>query len=265
MSGRAKSDRLFYEIKAKADDDHAEILIYQEIGESFWGDTVDAKSFVSDLQELDVSQITVRINSPGGSVFDGVAIYNALKQHRAKVTTRIDGLAASIASIVALAGDEVVIAKNAMMMIHNPWSWAMGDSAEMRKTADLLDKLRDMLVGTYAQKTGQTPDVISAEMSREAWYEADEAVEFGLADSIHDEDAPIAALARFDAKALTRFQHAPDRLVAMLREEPADPASSDDDPVDVPSAGIVSGDNKNNPAPKAIDPQVAAGLMAFPH
>ena len=258
---------MWFQIKAADSGDHADILIYSEIGESFWTETVDAKSFVTDLQELDVATIAVRINSPGGSVFDGVAIYNALKRHPAAVTTHVDGVAASIASIVALAGDRVVMAKNATMMIHNPWSMAMGDAAELRKTADLLDKLRGTLLSTYADKSGQPDDVIAEAMDAETWYDADEAVAFGLADVIENYEAPIAQLAQFSPKALDRFRHTPDRIAAALRERPkqaTDTKGSVTNQGNPGSAGSVSDDDEN-PAPKPIDPTVVAGLMAFPY
>lgn len=216
----------FFEIEAKADTDHAEILIYDEIGDSWWNpDAVAAKRFVRELNKLDVSTISLRINSPGGSVFDGHAIYNALKNHKATITTYVDGLAASIASVVALAADRVVVAKNSMFMIHNPHTIALGDAAEMRKTADFLDQVRNTIVGVYEEKTGQKPADIEAEMDREAWYEADEAVALGYADAIEG-DAQVAALARFDVKALKRFHHTPVELVAALAKPTAADATT---------------------------------------
>jgi len=210
----------FYTINAQTHgaDDHAEILIYSEIGDSWFADTVDAKSFVDQIGALDVSNISVRINSPGGSVFDGHAIHNALKRHRAHVTTYVDGLAASIASVVALAGDRVVMAQNSVMMIHNAWTVAIGDANEMRSKADVLDTLNRTLVGVYESKTSKPREEIVAAMSAETWFDAASALEFGLADEITKDEAQIAALAQFDVKALERFRRTPERLVAALRE-----------------------------------------------
>ena len=170
----------------KASGDTAEILIYEVIGEDFWtGGGVTAKGFSDELKALgDVKTINLRINSPGGSVFDGVAIYNNLAQHPAKVNVYIDALAASIASIIAMAGDTITMAENAMMMIHNPWALVVGDSNDMRKEADLLDKIRDTLVTTYATRTGKKAEEITAMMDAETWFTAEEAKEAGFADAI---------------------------------------------------------------------------------
>jgi len=172
-------------------DTDATIWLYEEIG--FWG--VTAKKFADDLNALgDVSTITVRINSPGGDVFDGLAIYNTLLRHPATVNVEIDGLAASIASIIAMAGSTVAISPNAMMMIHDPWTIALGGAEDFRKTAELLDQVKTSLVSTYQAKTGQTATAIAEKMSDETWFEAQEAIDFGLADEMTDA-APIEASA----------------------------------------------------------------------
>lgn len=228
----------WYEIKALAEADHAEILIYSEIGKSWWGDTVDAETFVKELNDLDVSTISLRINSPGGDVFEGNAIFNALKQHKATVTVYVDGLAASIASVVALAGDKVLMAPNAMFMIHNPWTFAMGDAEEMRRTAGVLDKVRGTIVGTYERKTGKTSDELIEAMDAVTWLDAEEAIAWGFADAIVDDAADeaddVAALANFDLRALARYKNVPtERIAALVRPQTtADPAAS---AADVPS------------------------------
>lgn len=197
--------RPWYEIKNAAADDVAEVYIYDQIGENWFGEGVTAKSFVEEINALKVARIDLHLNSPGGSVFDGVAIHNALLRHPAAVTTYIDGLAASIASVIALAGDKVVMADNALFMIHNPWGMAYGDSTEMRKYADTLDKIRDTLVNTYAAKTGMGRDEIVAALNAETWYTAQEAQAAGFADEVSE---PLRAVASFD---LSRFgfQHVP--------------------------------------------------------
>lgn len=180
----------WFDIKAKADS-AADVYLYDEIGG--WG--INAKDFINEVRATGAKKINLRINSPGGSVFDGLAIYNFLKSQ--DVTVQVDGLAASIASIIAMAGKEVRIAGNGFLMIHNPWGGAMGDSEEMRQTADLLDKIRDSLVGTYAAKTGKDVETIKQWMNEETWFSAQEAKDNGFVDTITDEIAFSASTNRF--------------------------------------------------------------------
>jgi len=196
--------KTWFEMKAAASGEkHTEVMIFNEIG--LWG--VTAKDFATALNAIPEDHaITVRINSPGGSVFDGYAIFNALKSRAAQVTTKVEGLAASMASIVALAGSKVTAAANSMFMIHNPWSGVAGDSEDLRKTADLLDKLTGQLVGIYAAKTGLPDADVRAAMDAETWFTAAEAKEWGLVDEITDE---IPAVASFD---VSRFRNAPQAL-----------------------------------------------------
>lgn len=169
----------WYQIKNLANND-AEVMIYDEIG--YFG--ITAQDFVNDIQGIDSPSITVHLNTPGGDVFDGLAIYNALKQHPANITIVVDGLAASIGSIIAMAGDKVVMARTAQMMIHDAWSMGIGNAKDMRKTADLLDKTSENLASVYAERTGVSTEVWRAKMLDETWFSADEAVEAGLADEV---------------------------------------------------------------------------------
>ena len=172
----------WYDIKAR-ENSTAEILIYEEIG--MWG--ISAKQFAADLKALgSLKSISLRLNSPGGSVFDGASIYNLLRQIDAEVTVYVDGLAASIASVIAMAGDKVVMADNALMMIHDPWSMVIGSADEMRQEADVLDKVKESLVTTYQNRTGMNRDEIAALMADETWLDAEEAVEFGFADETYE-------------------------------------------------------------------------------
>jgi ATP-dependent Clp endopeptidase proteolytic subunit ClpP len=180
----------WFDIKAKAEAE-ADVFLYDEIG----GFGVNARDFISEIRASGAKKINLRINSPGGSVFDGLAIYNFLKEQ--DVTVQVDGLAASIASIIAMAGKEVRIASNGFLMIHNPWGGAMGDSEEMRQTADLLDKIRDSLVGTYAKKTGKDEETIKRWMDDETWFSAEEAKENGFVDTITDEVSFSASVRSF--------------------------------------------------------------------
>lgn len=201
----------WFEIINKAD--RAEIWIYEQIGEDFWtGGGVTAKSFQKELAGIKASQIDLHINSPGGEVFDGITIYNLIKQHPANVTAYIDGLAASIASVIALAGDTVIMAENALFMIHNPWGFAMGDASEMRKTADLLDKVGGSLVTAYASKSGKPDDEISALMDSETWMTAQEAKDAGFIDEI-SEQMDLAACTKFiPAMQKAKFKNIPENL-----------------------------------------------------
>ena len=175
-----------------------EVWLYDQIGQSFWGDGISAKSFQKELSALGkVTSITVRINSPGGDVFDGFAIYNQLKSHPAKVVVDVDGLAASIASVIAMAGDEIRVASNAMIMIHNPHGMAVGDADEMLRVAALLEQVKGSLADTYAGRTKQPLDKLKAWMDDETWMAADTAVQYGFADGVTNEQ-PVSACWRLD-------------------------------------------------------------------
>lgn len=182
--------------------DEATILIYDEIG--YWG--IQAADFIRQLAELTASTINVRINSPGGGVFEGIAIYNAIRQHSAHIIVHVDALAASIASLIAMAGDEVKIAKNAYLMIHEPWTITMGNASQLRRDADLLDKFGDTILGAYVAQSGQDAEEIRQLMRDESWVNADEALELGLVDEVVDTSEVKAT---FD---LSVFQHAPAAL-----------------------------------------------------
>lgn len=173
----------WYRMEAKGDT--AEIVIYDQIGQSMWGDGYGSKKFNADLKALgNVKNINVRLNSPGGDVFEGQTIFNRLLAHKAHVTVYIDGLAASIASVIAMAGDKVVMAENALFMIHDPWSFAMGTAEDMRSTADVLDKVKDALLTAYTRKSDLPEDKISALMDAETWMTAKEALDMGFVDEI---------------------------------------------------------------------------------
>ena len=199
-------NRKGYQIKAKTSS--AEILIYEEIGDGWMGG-ISAKQFAEDVKGLkNVSDINVRINSEGGSVFDGHAIYNTLKNHKARVTVDIDGLAASIASIIAMAGDEIRMAENAFMMIHDPWMVAAGTAGELRSQADVMDKVQEKLVNTYVKRTNGDAEQISAWMADETWMNAEEALERGFVDSITEETRMAACVKHKD-----RYKQVPENLV----------------------------------------------------
>jgi ATP-dependent Clp endopeptidase proteolytic subunit ClpP len=193
--------RDWYRITAQSEGP-AEVYLHDEIG--LWGTT--AKHFVHALADLRASAIDLHINSPGGDVFDGVTIYNALRNHPAQVTTYVDGLAASAASFIAMAGQRIVAEPNAMLMIHDAHGLSLGNAADMRSMADLLDKVSDNIASIYAQRTGGIIADWRAAMTTETWYSASEAVDAGLADEVRGQasDEPDMA-ASFD---LSRFTYA---------------------------------------------------------
>ncbi len=177
-----------------------EIDLYDEIG--FWG--VTAQAFRAQLRGA--GDVRLRINSPGGDVFDGIAIHNDLVAHQGRVDVEISGLAASAASIVAMAGDSIAIAHNAFLMIHNAWTIAVGDRHNMRGTADVLEKIDGALADTYAARSGKDRAALAALMDEETWFSGQEAVDEGFADAVSETAAPQAA---FD---LSGFRHAPQGL-----------------------------------------------------
>lgn len=199
---RALDSRGWYRISNVREDDagKAEILIYDEIG---WLG-ITAEDFVKDLQRVEADEIKVRINSIGGSVFGGTAIYNALRTHPARITTTVDSLAASVASVIVQAGDERVMVQHSQMMIHNAWGIAIGDADEMNEYAELLRKEDSIIADIYADRSGKPRSMYIAMMAAETWFSHDEAVEAGLADSVYvperktvgeDDEADVAAAA----------------------------------------------------------------------
>lgn len=162
----------------------AEILLYEDVGEGWFGG-ISAKRFADELKGLGkVDTIDLRINSYGGDVFDGLAIYQQLVQHPAKITSHVDGIAASIASIIAMAGDEIRIAEAGWFMIHDAWGMAVGNAAEMRRQAELLESVTNQLAGVYEARTKQPLETLRAWMADETWLDAAAAVERGFANSV---------------------------------------------------------------------------------
>ena len=186
-----------FKITNVADSTEAEVFIYGDIGESFWGDGITAKSFVDELNALpsDVDNITVRMNSPGGSVFDGYTIHSALARHPAKVTVEVDGLAASSASLIAMAGDTIRMGGASMMMIHRASGGVWGDADEMRKEAEILDKVDGQITEVYSRRSGKDLSDVKALLSAETWFTGPEAVEAGFADEV---TASLATAARWE-------------------------------------------------------------------
>ncbi len=191
----------------------ADILIYDVIGEDFFFGGISAKSFSADLKALgDVNTLNVFINSDGGSVFEGLTIYNQLHRHKATVNVSIDGLAASIASVIAMAGDNIAIAENAMMMIHKPYGGGIGTADDMRTVADALDKVEETLVDTYVARSGADPAEISGMMQAETWMTAADAIDHGLVDEI----TPAKQMAAYVNIGRYGYRNVPENLTSAI-------------------------------------------------
>ncbi|EOG8328370.1 MAG: Clp protease ClpP [Klebsiella sp.] len=200
----------WYTIKAASDATSANISIYEEIGG--WG--ITAQQFSEDLKALgDISHISLHIHSPGGDVFDGIAIYNLLNKHPAKVTVHIDGLAASMASVIAMAGDRIVMPENALMMIHKPWGISGGNANDMRDYAELLDKVENVLIPAYARKTGKSAEVLAAMLEDETWMDGRECVAQGFADEVLP---AVSTMACIESKRIEDFEHMPKEIKGMI-------------------------------------------------
>ncbi len=223
----------------------AEIVIYDEIGA--FG--IPAKACLDELKALGpVAELTVRINSPGGSVFDGVAIYNALKRHDAAITVWIDGIAASIASMIAMAGDEIVMPENAMLVLHDPSGLVAGTASDMRAMAEALDRMKAGMVAAYQDKSGRDDTEIETLMSGETWLSAQDAVALGLADRV---EQPVRMAAHFD---LSRFRNTPPQLAALV----ATPSPQEDDMSDSKKASPRKPGRDESATPQAAPPEISA-------
>ncbi len=244
----------------------AEISIYDEIGA--YG--VSAKAFLADLGKLpDKAPLTLRLNSPGGSVFDAVAIYNALQRHAGTVTVSIDGIAASAASYIAMAGDEIIMPENAFLMIHDPSGMVMGTSAEMRSMAEALDKIEASLLRGYAEKSGKAEKDIAKLMAKETWLDAAEALDMGFADTMTER---VKMAASFD---VSRFQNTPPEIIEAVKvkdepvtvePEPEPDASpvgeTDPDPETIRSEAMAYAKTVVDLCRLAGQPQMAAGFLS---
>ena len=246
----------WYEIKAAAPvaegeaPKPAEVLIYGNIGDRWNEDGVIASELVRDLSALEADTINLRINSYGGSVPDGLAIYNALRRHKATVNVFVDGVAISCASYIAMAGDTITMAKNAQMMIHGPWTIAAGNATDLREQADILDRYAKAMASAYADKSGKTYEDALALLTdrKDHWFLADEAKAEGFADEVGDEVAVAASLASsFD---LSRFKAAAPTAACAPQQVPQ------------PTAAAVTTKEASMPAPVPAAGQPAATPFA---
>ncbi|MFJ7269419.1 head maturation protease, ClpP-related [Streptomyces sp. NPDC099050] len=205
--------------------------IFDEIG--FWG--VNAANFQRELAQVNASEITVNLSSPGGEIFEGIAIYNALRSHPANITVRVSALAASIASVIAQAGDRIVMLSGSQMMIHEGSGLCMGNAQDMQQMAELLDRQSDNIATIYAERAGGTPNEWRERMKAETWFNAEEAVASGLADEVEalprkGEPAEETVTARWD---LSVFNYAG-------RDQAPAPAINEAEP-EAQTGGLVQG------------------------
>jgi ATP-dependent protease ClpP protease subunit len=197
-------------INANAGDSEAEILIYGDIGGGWWDEGITGETITNQIANLDVDTINVRINSGGGLVFEGLAIYQALARHSSKIVVHIDSIAASIASVIAMAGDEIRISEGANLMIHKPWSGMWGDADAFRKEADVLDQLQAGLINIYEARTGAKRADLEAWVNAETWFLGQAAVDAGFADAMVPAKKKKAAASAM----LSHFKHTPSNLLA---------------------------------------------------
>ena len=225
----------WYALSAKAAQLETEVSIFDEIG----GFGVSADQFISDLQKIPADhKILLRIHSPGGEVFDGNAIATALSR-RGNVEVQIEGIAASMATLISLAGSPVKMAQNGFYMIHNPWGAAMGDAEELRKQAELLDRIRGNMVNAYAAKTGQSPEQIGEWMDAETWFTAAEAQAYGFVDEVTDRLDLAASATRFSR--LAKFRATPAALLTPTHPQMEIENENPEAPLEeIPAATVVS-------------------------
>lgn len=246
--------------------DTAQVHIYNEIGG--WGITAD--KFKADLDGIKAGTIEVRVNSIGGDVFDGIAIHNALKQHPARVNVVVDGVAASIASVIAMAGDTVTMSRGSQMMIHEAYTAAVGNAGDMRRQADLLDKYSNTIASFYADKAGGEQADWRTRMQAETWFDADEAVKAGLADEVMSPTRAVKAQWDLSVFNYAGRSKAPPPDLMPRKESP--PVELDPDEALEPDQGLIPDEDQEvetDPAPdvgvaprKRVPPKPNASLAA---
>ena len=246
----AKPQRPWFAFKA-AEGAIPEIAIYDEIG--FWGTT--ARDFMEQLKPLaEAPAIIVRINSPGGDAFDGLTIHNALARFKGEVRVHVDGLAASAASVIAMAGSTITMAENAMMMIHEPWGIVIGTADDMAAMGEALGKLNSAIVTTYCRRSDMDPEECAALLKAETWLTADEAIAHGLAD---EKKEPAQMRARFD---LSAYAKVPAQLLDAMSAGAAEARAAEIARLctDAGMAGETDGFTNSNLSADAVGKRIAA-------
>ncbi|NLU14789.1 MAG: Clp protease ClpP [Serratia liquefaciens] len=232
-------------LKAAASDDNT-ISVFDVIGQDYWGEGVTAKRIAGALRSMNGADVTVNINSPGGDMFEGLAIYNLLREYQGKVTVKVLGLAASAASIIAMAGDDIQIGRGAFLMIHNCWVVAIGNRHDFAAMVDYLEPFDNAMADIYAARSGLDSDAIKQMMDSETYIGGSDAIEKGLADGLlssdsvtGDDESPAAALRKLDsllAKANTPRSERRKLLKALTGNTPG----AVTDPTGTPSAAEAS-------------------------
>ena len=216
-------------IKQESKSNTASMYIDGEIvTDEYYDNDTSAAGFRDALKNLgNVKTINLHINSPGGSVFEGIAIYNMLKQNKARINVYVDGLAASIASVIAMSGDAIFMPSNSMLMIHNPWTMAVGNASELRKQADDLDKITELSIQTYLDTAGDKLDEATLRqlMNEETWLTANEAVTYGLATEVIEANKAAASISKNFAQ---RYRHVPEQLIQASTQKQQEKAHEDD-------------------------------------
>lgn len=185
--------------KAEASGDSTEITIYGDIGDSWWGESIRAKDIENALKSVETETITIRLNSPGGDAFDGIAIYNQLKNHKAKVIAYVDGLAASAASIIAMSANELIMNTGSMMMIHEASTFTWGTKADIKKTLNALEGIDESIADIYMTRFTGERETLNELVEAETWFTASAAVEAGLADRVNTNQTDEADIVNLKA------------------------------------------------------------------
>lgn len=212
--GKNQKHNKFFEMKMSADGKSGDIFIYGEITKYAWEEYEEksAQIFKQELDDLgDVETINLYVNSPGGSVFEGIAIHNMLKRHPARIIAHVDALAASIASVIIMAADEIRMPENSMLMIHNPWTFAIGNAADLRKEADDLDRIGESSIRSYLSKAGDKleEEKLREFLDAETWLSADKAFEYGLCDVVEGANNMAASISD---ELFTKYKNVPKQL-----------------------------------------------------
>lgn len=221
--GKGKQNK-FFDMKMSANNSNsADIFIYGEITKYAWEEYGEhsATTFKNELDALgdNLETINLFVNSPGGSVFEGVTIHNMLKRHKARVIAHVDALAASIASVIIMAADEIRMPSNSMLMIHNPWTFAIGNSAELRKQADDLDRIGNSSKQSYLQKAGEklSDEKLQEMLDAETWLSAEEAFSFGLCDVVEESNEMAASISD---DLFAKYKNVPSHLKLVVNNGP---------------------------------------------
>ncbi len=252
----------WFNIKAQAANAAvADISIYEPIGS--WDLT--AAQFIGQVKALgDVSQINLDINSPGGDVFEAITIFNYLKRHQANVTVTVGGVAASAASLIAMAGDTIIMPNNTMMMIHNPWTFAMGNSDDLREQADLLDKIGSSLFNTYQSRTGMDEEALKAMLATDTWLTADECLANGFCDQVVDPIITAKAgfdVSKFPAQAQAVYAQAQANIEPETDADVDEALGDGSEPEQAPETPLTDIDDDD--AMEALAKQVESDILAY--